>query len=109
MFFAIGVERMKPKGGIHSALHYGYSTAAAEYGGLINMDAVRTIQDGRAVKHFDFRPIEGFDFDKVAEFINLPDDHVVAMFIAIDKAAKTVWPRSGQLGQEEIVVENRLI
>jgi hypothetical protein len=33
----------------------------------------------------------------------------VAMFIAIDKAAKTVWPRSGQLGQEEIVVENRLI
>ena len=33
-------------------------------------------------------PMDGFDFEKVAQLIHLPDDHVIAMFIAIGKGTK---------------------
>ena len=51
--------------------------------------------------------MDGFDFDAVGKLINLPDDHVVAMFVAIGKAIKEAWPRPGQLTMSEVVVENR--
>jgi hypothetical protein len=37
------------------------------------------------------------DFERVAGLIRLPDDHVIAMFVAIGKGTKEAWPRSGQL------------
>lgn len=55
----------------------------------------------------DSCPMDGFDFDAVGKLINLPDDHVVAMFVAIGKAIKEAWPRPGQLTMSEVVVENR--
>ncbi len=51
-------------------------------------------------------PMDGFDFDKVAKLINLPEDHVIAMFVAIGKGIKEAWPRPGQLGLDEVVIEN---
>ena len=55
---------------------------------------------------YDSCPMDGFDFDKVAELIHLPDDHVIAMFVAIGKGTKEAWPRPGQLALDEVVIKN---
>ncbi len=55
---------------------------------------------------YDSCPMDGFDFDKVAELINLPEDHIVTMFVAIGKGTKEPWPRPGQLRLDEVVVKN---
>jgi len=51
-------------------------------------------------------PMDGFDFPTVAELINLPDDHVISMFIAIGKATSEAAPRAGQLSLAETVIED---
>ena len=56
---------------------------------------------------YDSCPMDGFDFKKVAELIHLPDDHVIAMFVAIGKCTKEPWPRPGQLGLDEVIIKNR--
>lgn len=56
---------------------------------------------------YDSCPMDGFDFDAVGRLINLPQDHVIAMFVAIGKGIKEPWPRSGQLPMGEVVVQNR--
>ena len=55
---------------------------------------------------YDSCPMDGFEFDKVAELINLPDDHVITMFVAIGKGTKEAWPRPGQLALEDVVINN---
>ena len=55
---------------------------------------------------YDACPMDGFDFEKVAELIHLPDDHVIAMFVAIGKGTKEAWPRPGQLALDEVVIKN---
>lgn len=56
---------------------------------------------------YDSCPMDGFDFDKVGELIDLPEDHVIAMFVAIGKATEDAWPRGGQLALDEVIVRNR--
>lgn len=56
---------------------------------------------------YDSCPMDGFDFDKVAELINLPDDHVITMFVAIGKGTKDPWPRPGQLSLNDVVIKNK--
>ena len=56
---------------------------------------------------YDSCPMDGFDFEKVAELIHLPDDHVIAMFVAIGKGIKEAWPRPGQLELDEVIIKNR--
>ena len=56
---------------------------------------------------YDTCPMKGFDYDKVGELINLPDDHVIVMMIAIGRATKPAGPRGGQLPLNELVFENR--
>lgn len=55
---------------------------------------------------YDSCPMDGFDFAKVAEIIKLPDDHVIAMFVAIGKSTKEAWPRPGQLPLDDVVIMN---
>lgn len=55
---------------------------------------------------YDSCPMDGFDFKKVAELIHLPEDHVIAMFIAIGKGTKEAWPRPGQLELEKVVIKD---
>jgi hypothetical protein len=50
--------------------------------------------------------MDGFDFEKVAQLIRLPDDHVIAMFVAIGKGTKEAWSRPGQLSLNDVVVKN---
>jgi nitroreductase len=51
-------------------------------------------------------PMIGFDIEKVAELINLPDDHVMGPMVAIGKGIKDAWPKPGQLPLEQLVVED---
>ncbi len=55
---------------------------------------------------YDSCPMDGFDFDKVAQLIRLPDDHVISMFVAIGKGTKAAWPRPGQLDRGEVVIQD---
>jgi len=56
---------------------------------------------------YDACPMDGFDFEKVAKFIRLPAEHVIAMFVAIGKGTKEPWPRPGQLDLNEVLIKNR--
>jgi nitroreductase len=56
---------------------------------------------------YDSCPMDGFDFDKVAELIRLPADHVIAMFVAIGKGTKEAWARPGQLDLDDVIINNR--
>mgnify|MGYP001112594603 CR=1 FL=1 len=52
-------------------------------------------------------PMIGFDIEKVAELINLPDDHVMGPMVAIGKGTKEPWPKPGQLPLDQVVVTDR--
>jgi nitroreductase len=56
---------------------------------------------------YDSCPMDGFDFNEVGQLINLPEDHVVAMFVVVGKGIQEAWPRQGQLPMDEVVVKNR--
>jgi nitroreductase len=56
---------------------------------------------------YDSCPMDGFDFEKVAELIRLPADHVIAMFVAIGKGTKEPWIRPGQLELDNVIIKNR--
>ena len=56
---------------------------------------------------YDTCPMDGFDFDKVAELLNLPKDHTPAMFVCVGKGIKEAMPRGGQLALNEVVIENQ--
>lgn len=52
-------------------------------------------------------PMDGFDFAAVGKLINLPEDHVVAMYVAIGKGIAPPFPRGGQLALDEVVIRDR--
>ncbi|MBE0470323.1 MAG: nitroreductase family protein [Methyloprofundus sp.] len=56
---------------------------------------------------YDSCPMDGFDFDQVGQLINLPDDHVIALCLAVGKGVRTANPRAGQLTKDEVVIQNR--
>lgn len=56
---------------------------------------------------YDSCPMIGFDADKVAELVNLPEDHLVGMMLSIGKATEAAWPKGGQLPLNEILVQNQ--
>ncbi len=56
---------------------------------------------------YDTCPMIGFDQKQVAELIQLPDNHIIALFITIGKAKQRAHPRSGQLPLDEVLIENR--
>ena len=53
---------------------------------------------------YDSCPMIGFDPQKVAELIELPEDHTIGMMLTIGKAIKPAWPKPGQLPLEEVLV-----
>ncbi|MEM9414923.1 MAG: nitroreductase family protein [Planctomycetota bacterium] len=56
---------------------------------------------------YDSCPMVGFDTDKVAELIRLPDDHVIGFIVVIGKATAPAWKKPGQLELDEVVVTDR--
>jgi nitroreductase len=68
--------------------------------------AAQTLMLAAKSMGYDSCPMDGFDYEKVGELIRLPDDHVIAMFVAIGKGTKEAWPRPGQLDLDEVVIKN---
>ncbi|MFH0944354.1 MAG: nitroreductase family protein, partial [Planctomycetota bacterium] len=56
---------------------------------------------------YDSCPMVGFDFEEVARLVRLPDDHLIAMMVAIGRPLQPAQERGGQLPYQEVVLENR--
>jgi len=55
---------------------------------------------------YDSCPMIGFDIDALGRLLELPEDHVVVMMVAIGRAAGAAWERGGDLPSAEVVFEN---
>ena len=71
--------------------------------------AAQTLMLAAKAMGYDSCPMDGFDFDTVGKLINLPEDHVIAMFVAIGKGTKEAWPRPGQLPLADVVVTDHFV
>lgn len=69
--------------------------------------AAQTLMLAAQAMGYDSCPMDGFDFEAVSRLINLPEDHLVAMFVAIGKGLRPAWPRGGQLTLDEVVITDR--
>jgi nitroreductase len=69
--------------------------------------AAQTIMLTAKAMGYDSNPMIGFDPDKVAEIIKLPENHVISMLIAVGKQTKPAMPRGGQLPLEKIVFTDK--
>ena len=49
----------------------------------------------------------GFDPEKVAEIINLPDDHCISFMITVGKGIQEAWPKPGQLPLSDVLLKNK--
>ncbi|WP_151980807.1 nitroreductase family protein [Acinetobacter guerrae] len=54
----------------------------------------------------DSCPMDGFDFDAMGKLIQLPEDHVVCLMIAVGKGASQPYPRIGKLPYDDLVKLN---
>ena len=68
--------------------------------------AAQTLMLAAKSMGYDSCPMDGFDFDAVGKLIKLPEDHAIAMFVAVGKGTKQPWPRPGQLPYEDVVLED---
>jgi nitroreductase len=69
--------------------------------------AAQTIMLAAKSMGYDTCPMDGFDFDAVGKLINLPENHAVAMFVVVGKAAQPARARPTQLAMDEIVITDR--
>ena len=58
-------------------------------------------------KGLDSCPMDGFDFDAVGKLINLPDNCVISMMVAVGKRAVEPKPRVGKLPADEVIIRDR--
>jgi nitroreductase len=65
--------------------------------------AAQTLMLSAKALGLDSCPMRGFDFAKVAKLVNLPKDHVLAMMVAVGKAAEPAHPRPGPLPLSELL------
>ncbi|MFT8819222.1 MAG: hypothetical protein ABF826_14500, partial [Komagataeibacter saccharivorans] len=58
-------------------------------------------------QHYQSCPMDGFDYEAVGRLINLPPNHVVAMFVVIGKGLAPALPRVGKLPDSEVILTDR--
>ncbi len=68
--------------------------------------AMQTLMLSAQEMGYETCPMIGFDLEKVAELVKLPDDHVIGPMVAIGKGTKAPWPKPGQLSLDEVLMEN---
>jgi len=56
---------------------------------------------------YDSCPMIGFDFNKVSELINLPENHEIAMMITIGKALQPAREKGGFIDNDLFVTQDR--
>lgn len=69
--------------------------------------AAQTIMLAAKAMGYDSNPMIGFDSEKVAEIIKLPENHVISMLIAVGKQVQPAMPRGGQLPLGKVVFTDR--
>ena len=69
--------------------------------------AAQTIMLAAKAMGYDSCPMDGFDFDAVGKLINLPEDHIVTMFVVVGKGTKAPWPRPGQLPLNDVYIQDK--
>ena len=69
--------------------------------------AAQTLMLAAKTMGYDSCPMDGFDFEAVGQLINLPEDHVIAMFVTIGKALSPAHPRGGQLALGEVLIQDK--
>lgn len=69
--------------------------------------AAQTLMLAATSMGYDSCPMDGFDFNAVADIINLPDDHAICMFVAIGKADKDLHTPKDHLPYSEVVISDR--
>jgi len=68
--------------------------------------AAQTLMLAARAMGYDSCPMDGFNFTAVGKLIKLPEDHVIAMFVAIGKGIHDPWPRGGQLPREVVTLSD---
>lgn len=68
--------------------------------------AAQTIMLAAKSMAYDSCPMDGFDFETVGNLINLPHDHVVAMFVVVGVAVQAATPRPSQLPMDQVIVRD---
>lgn len=69
--------------------------------------AAQTIMLAAKSMGYDTCPMDGFDFDAVGKIINLPEDHIIAMFAVVGKAETIAKPRPTQLKMDGVMITDR--
>lgn len=64
--------------------------------------AAQTLMLAAKEMGYDSCPMDLSDFDEVAKLIQLPEGHVISMFVALGKRVREPWPRAGQLALDEV-------
>jgi len=49
----------------------------------------------------------GFDFEKTAELINLPENHIISNIVVIGRGIQDANPRGGQMPVENVLIKNK--
>jgi len=65
--------------------------------------AAQTLMLTAKAMGYDSGAMIGFDPQKVAEIINLPEDHVIGLMVVIGKQIKPAMPRGGQLPLDDVI------
>lgn len=69
--------------------------------------AAQTLMLAAKSMGYDSCPMIGFDPEKVAQLIHLPENHVIGMMLTVGKALKDANVRGGQLPYAEVVFRDR--
>ncbi len=69
--------------------------------------ASQTLMLAAKAMGYDSCPMIGFDPAKVAEIVNLPENHVIGMMLTVGKPLKDANARSGQLPYDEVVFRDK--
>lgn len=69
--------------------------------------ATQTLVLAATAKGYESGVMIGFDFDKVAELINLPKDYIISNLVVIGKGIKEAHPRGGQTSIEKVLIKNK--
>lgn len=69
--------------------------------------AAQTLMLAAKAMGYDSCPMDGFDYEAVGKLVNLPEDHIISMFVTIGKATQPARAKGGVLPKNEVVIENK--
>ena len=69
--------------------------------------AAQTLMLAAKQMGLDSCPMVGFEYDELANVINLPENHMIVMMVVVGKRAQDASQRGGQLSLDEVVFENK--